>query len=80
MERTIRQGACLLAAVALMVLAAGARADSIWARAQGKEGQKHVRVYEDDTARDVGDTLTPLPAASTSATWGSGTATGAAPS
>jgi len=58
MQRTICQGACLLAAVARMVSAAGARADSIWARAQGKDGQKHVRVYEDDTARDVGDTLT----------------------
>lgn len=46
----------MLALVA--VAAAGARADSIWAKAQGAAGQKHIRVYEDDTARQVGDTLT----------------------
>jgi len=57
MHRTIRGGGYLLAAVALLVSASGARADSIWAKAQGKEGQRRVRVYEDDTARDVGDTL-----------------------
>jgi len=58
MERTIRQAGCLLTALAVMVPAAGARADSIWVKAQGKEGARRVRVYEDDTARDVGDTLT----------------------
>jgi len=47
----------LLAAVALLG-ARAARADSIWAKAQGQAGAKRVRVYEDDTARDVGDTLT----------------------
>ena len=57
MHRTIRGGGYLLAAVALLVSASGARADSIWAKAQGKEGQRRVRVYEDYTARDVGDTL-----------------------
>jgi flagellar L-ring protein precursor FlgH len=54
----MRQAACLVAAAMLAIPAAQAQADSIWARAQGKEGQKRVRVYEDDTAREVGDTLT----------------------
>ena len=44
----------LLAAVALLG-ARAARADSIWAKAQGTAGQRRVRVYEDDTARQVGD-------------------------
>ncbi len=48
----------VLAAVMLVFPATAARADSIWAKAQGREGQKRVRVYEDDTAREVGDTLT----------------------
>jgi len=42
----------------LVLSAACARADSIWAKAQGKKGARRVRVYDDDTARDVGDTLT----------------------
>jgi len=61
MQHTKRQAACFLAAAAAAMLAlwaTAAQADSIWAKAQGREGQKRVRVYEDDTARDVGDTLT----------------------
>jgi flagellar L-ring protein precursor FlgH len=58
MRRTIRRSVCLLAAAVLVLSATAAQGDSIWARARGKAGQKRVRVYEDDTARQVGDTLT----------------------
>lgn len=45
------------------LLAAGAaapqaRADSIWAKAQGRNGQNAVRVYEDEKAGRLGDVLT----------------------
>ncbi|MBE3068917.1 MAG: flagellar basal body L-ring protein FlgH [Planctomycetes bacterium] len=45
------------------LLAAGAtvpqaRADSIWAKAQGRNGQNVVRVYEDEKAGRLGDVLT----------------------
>ena len=39
-------------------VAAGARADSIWAKAQGKRGTRVIRIYEDDKALGVGDILT----------------------
>jgi flagellar L-ring protein precursor FlgH len=55
-----RRSVCLLTAAVLVLSASAARAESIWARARGKEGTKRVRVYEDDTARQVGDTLTIL--------------------
>jgi len=55
-----RRTLAVLAMLAFVVAAAAAaaRADSIWAKAQGAAGQRRVRVYEDDTARQVGDTLT----------------------
>ena len=47
-----------MALAALTALAPAGRAESIWAKAQGTDGRRRVRVYEDDTARGVGDTLT----------------------
>jgi len=58
MRHTRTLAALVGAALAVAVAAAVARADSIWAKAQGTAGQRRVRVYEDDTARQVGDTLT----------------------
>ena len=51
----------ILTMAALLVVAAvaaGARADSIWAKAAGKTGSIPIRVYEDDKALRVGDVLT----------------------
>jgi len=51
----------LFAIAGLLVVAtvaAGARADSIWAKAKGRTGRLIIRIYEDDKAFRVGDVLT----------------------
>jgi len=51
----------LLAIAGLLIVAtvaAGARAGSIWAKAEGRTGRLIVRIYEDDKAFRVGDVLT----------------------
>lgn len=56
----MRASACLLLAglLAAGATAPQARADSIWAKAQGRNGQNAVRVYEDEKAGRLGDVLT----------------------
>ena len=51
----------LFAIAGLLVVAtvaAGARADSIWAKAKGRTGRLIIRIYEDDKAFCIGDVLT----------------------
>jgi len=53
-----RHGWVLAALGVVAAVAPAARAESIWAKAEGAAGRRRVRVYEDDTARAVGDILT----------------------
>lgn len=55
----MRHAAAWVVAVALgLAGTAGARAGSIWAKAEGLNGARAVQLYQDDTARNVGDILT----------------------
>ncbi len=55
----MRHAAAWVVAVTLgLAGTADARAGSIWAKAEGLNGARAVQLYQDDTARNVGDILT----------------------